>query len=152
MRGLELARRIPDPPPLLDEASVRGELQDTSRRTWRRGSRGTIVSVGDEDVSVGRGDDVGGLVELARIVSRHPRLAQAQQYGAPRAELDHLMTLRPGVVREEVRDPDVPLAIHMEPVGRDERSGTEAGQHLSGLAIEFENRVHVVAVAVAATP
>ena len=79
---------VPFVAPGLDELAVRGELHDP-------GIGVAAVSVGDEDIAVGRDQDVGGRVQeiVALVVAGDAGLAQGHQHLAVRAELDDRVAL-----------------------------------------------------------
>src|SRR5712692_7918446 len=75
--------------PRLDELPVLVELDDA-------GVAVAAVAVGDEDVAVGIGDDVGRLIERVRTIAGNASLPQRQQHLAVGTELEHLMSDRLG--------------------------------------------------------
>ena len=97
------------------------------------------MPVRDEDVSVGRGDHVAGLIEQAGFDAHSPRPPQGQQHLALGAELDDLVTLVHRTHR--VGDPDVAVRVHVDTVRKDEESRTEAGKDLAGLTVKLEDRI-----------
>ena len=106
------------------------------------------VSVRDVDAAVRPGDHVVRLVELVRAGSRLARRAEAHQQLAVRAELVDLMPLGPRLVPREVGHPDVAAGVHVDAVRRDHDAPAEVRQHLPGVAVEFEDGVDGVRVAV----
>ena len=111
--------------PGLDELAVLGELHDP-----RIGV--AAVSVGDEDVAIGRDQDVGGCVEdRGCVVAGDAGLAQGHQHLAVRAELDDRVAL--AVLGLEVGHPDIAVAVGVQAVRGGEHAGAEIRQHLAGL-------------------
>src|SRR5207248_9633664 len=97
--NVDLARLRAFLAPRLDELAVAGELDDA-----RVGA--PAVSVGHEDIAVGRDENRGGRVEFVRTVAGDTRLAEPQQNFAVRTELYDLMTLP--VLAAAIGDPHVP--------------------------------------------
>ena len=133
-----------------------GELQDATggarlaalRYRPCGGHALAAVSVRDVDAAVRPGDHVGRLVELVRAASRLARRAEAHQQLARGAELVDLMPLGPLLVPREVGHPYVAVGIHVDAVRGDHDAAAEVRQHLPGVAVELEDRVDGVGVAV----
>src|SRR5579871_161605 len=102
------------------------------------------VTVGDEDIAVGRDQYSGGRIELIRPAPRNAGLAESQQHLAFRAELENLVTL--AVLAEPIRHPDVSFRVDREAMRKHEKAGAEAFDQLAGL-VEFEDRIKVGSVA-----
>ena len=96
----------------------------------------------------GPGDHVVRLVELVGAGPRLARRAEAHQQLAVGAELVDLVSLRPLPVPHEVGHPDVAVGVHVDAVRRDHDAAAEVRQHLPRVAVELEDRVDGVGVAV----
>jgi hypothetical protein len=99
------------------------------------------MAVGDEDVAIGRDQDVGRLAEGVRPAAGYPRLAERHQ------ELAVLVELHDGVALAVVHgaavaDPDVVVLVDMEPVRIVDHAAAEALDHLAG-GVELHDRVEV---------
>src|SRR3990170_8795099 len=115
------------------------------------------MAFGHEDAAIGGYQDVVGLPEVLGFPAP-ARLAKAEEEGAVGAELEDLVALTGGVAllgragAGAVGHPDVALAIHEDPVGREQRTGAEALHH-GASRIEFEDGVEIGAgAAIGATP
>ena len=118
-----------------DQLAVLRKLQDARV--------GAAMPFGDEDVAVGRGHDVVGLIEVAGI-GRAARCAERHQQLAVRTELEYLVTFgrarrRPSATAPPgsaarvprrvvlaVGHPDVAVAIDVHAVREDQQPGAEA--------------------------
>src|SRR5438034_3504254 len=110
------------------------------------------MSLGDEDVTVRRDEDVVRLREVLRAIPA-TRFAEGHQELAARAELEHLMALRrPGTGgavacgpastaarARAIRHPYVVLAVDEDPVGRQEEARAER-RHQRSIRVELEHR------------
>src|SRR5688572_2722146 len=85
VRRVELAARRSPRAPLLDELAGSVVLDDARVAV-------SAVAVGDEDVTVRRGDHIGRLIEVHRVCAGHARHAETQQHFAIGAELHDVMT------------------------------------------------------------
>src|SRR5438552_2884507 len=88
MRVEELARSRTMLAEGLEKLSVLVEFRDT---VVARGSAG--VTLGDEDIAIGRDQNVGGLVEFARGRGNDSCLPESHQYLSIRGKLEYLVTL-----------------------------------------------------------
>ncbi len=131
--------RPPGLSPGLDERSVLRELHDPVVAD-------VVVPVGDEDVAVGRYDDIARRRELTRSAAGLSRSAQGHQHLSLRTELDDNLTafvpLRNPVGGNGVGHPHVAVAIDIEPVRPDEQATAET---LHDLAVrpELENGIRL---------
>src|SRR5262249_17378353 len=121
---IELAWPRPFLSPRLDELPVLRELHDPRVRI-------PAVSVRDEDVAIGGGDDVGRLIEGVRAVAGDSNFAERQQDLSIRAELDDDMSLPDRCFsrwarRDSVSHPDVSVSVHMDAVREYEHPLAEA--------------------------
>ena len=106
------------------------------------------MAVGDVDAAVGPDDDVVGLVELAIGVARLAGDAEAHQLLALLVELVDLVAPVACLVAGEVGDPDVAVLVDVDAVRRHHGALAEVGEHLAGVAIELEDRIDRVVLAV----
>src|SRR6185503_20466223 len=152
----ELAVTNADGPPRLDELAVGRELADAARRAvleplgnggGRRHSLG-IVSVSHEDAAVRPDDDVVGLVELAIGVASFAGDAETQDLLALRAELVDLVPLGARLVAGEVGHPHVAVLVYRDAVRRHHHALAEVGQDGARVAVELEDRIDRVDVAI----
>ncbi len=156
MGGAELTVLQADLAPLRDVLPVGRELDDPGRLAGFAPGRHslvvrhslTVVAVGDEDAAVRSRDHVVGLIEVVRPVTRLPGRTQAHEQLAVRAELVDLMTVRAFLVPGEVGDPHVALGVDVDPVRSHEDAGAEVREDLSRVAVELEDRIDRVGVAV----
>ena len=88
------------------------------------------------------------MVELVGAGPRLARRAEAHQQLAVGAELVDLMALGSLTVPHEVGHPDVAVGVHVDAVRRDHDAAAEVRQHLPRVAVELEDRVDGVGVAV----
>jgi hypothetical protein len=95
------------------------------------------VPVGDEDVAVGRDDDVGRPAERVGPLGVDARSSERHQDLALGAELEHLMSLAVFALR--VGHPDVSFPVDRHAVRLHEHIGPEAAHELPG-RIELEQR------------
>ena len=107
-----------------------------------------VVAVGHVDAAVGSDDDVVGLIELAVGVARLAGDAEAQELLALRAELVDLVSLGAFLVAGEVGDPDVAVLVDVDAVRRHHHALADVRQHLAGVAIELEDRIDRVVLAI----
>src|SRR5215472_10757904 len=130
---LSLARFAPG----LDEFSVLRELHDARVRLLS-------VSVGDEDVAIGRDQDVGRPIEGLGPFARDPRLAQRHQHLSIGAELDDRVAL--AVAASAVGHPDVAIPVREQAVRPIDHAGTEA-RHQLARGVELLDRRDIRALA-----
>src|SRR4030095_3913364 len=114
MWRVELARAASLFSPGLDELPVLRELNDP-------GVRIPAMSVSDEDVAIGGGDDIGRLIECVRAVAGDAHLAERQQDFSFRTEFDDDLSLpgrgfSRGAQRDCVSHPYVSLPVYMDAV------------------------------------
>src|SRR5262249_19636677 len=102
------------------------------------------VTVGNENVAIGRDQRCGGRVELIRAAARDGGFAEPHQHLSVRAELPDLVAL--AVPAEPIRYPDVSVRGDREPVWKQYQAGAEALYQLAGL-VEFEDRIEVGSIA-----
>ena len=107
------------------------------------------MSVGNEDVAIGRHLHVAGFVELAGAGTGLTRDAERHQHFAFGTELDYLVAFGAFFVALGVGYPDVAFVIDMDAMGQYEQSGAETGQHFAGKAVDLENRIDEIVVAAA---
>ena len=156
VRCPELSVSQADLAPGLDELPVGRELADprcgAALEALGDGRVGghplAVVPVGDIDAAVRSDDNVVGLIELAVGVARLAGDAQAQKLLTLRTELVDLVPLGPGLVAREVRHPHVALTVHVNAMRRHHHTLAEVRQHRASCAIELEDRVHHVRLAV----
>src|SRR3954453_3474233 len=113
VRDIEFARARAFLPPGLDELAVLGEFYDP-----RIGV--APVAVGDKNVAIGRDQNCRRRIEFVRAVAGDPGLAEPHQHPAVRTKLEDLVAL--SVLAEPVGDPDIPVAVHMQPMRKQEQS------------------------------
>src|SRR5262245_63482106 len=137
---VKLARTSPFLSPGLYELSVLRELHDPRVRI-------PAVSVRDENVAVGRSDDIGRLIEGVRAVAGDSNFAERQQDLSIRTELDDDVSLpdrclsrRAG--RDSVGHPDVSVSVHMHAVREYEHPLAEAVHELDR-RIKLEDGRHL---------
>ena len=132
-----------------DEFSVFAEDRDASDSSWRRRVTLTAVSLRNQDVAVGREDDVAWLVQRLRRIARRPAFANGHQQLAVRTEFEDLVAfaLRVWKFRELLRrgrtlvsHPDVAVLVHLKAVRENHHACAEALDDFAGW-IELENRV-----------
>src|SRR5262249_44792142 len=127
MRRAELAVTYANSAPRLDELPVGREFADARRGAALdalgdrvRGDHALrIMSVGHIDATVGAGDAVVRLVDLAVGVAGFACDSQAHQLLTLRAELMDLMPLGACFVASKIGDPHVALLVHGDAVRRD---------------------------------
>src|SRR5512145_2065232 len=101
------------------------------------------MSVGNEDVAIWSGNDIGGLIEGVRAVAGYTHLAERQQDFSFGTELDDDVALPGrGLSRRargnSVSHPDVSLPVHVDPMSKDEHPFAKA-LHEFARRIEFEH-------------
>ena len=89
------------------------------------------MAVADEDVAVRRDQDGGRHIERVGAVASHAGLAERHQDLAVLTELEHLVALAvsPRILAVgafTVGDPDVAVAVDVDPVRPDEHAGAES--------------------------
>src|SRR5262249_15810700 len=109
MRSVELAGSTPFLAPDLDEFSVFGKLHDAR-------VAGSAVSVGHENVPVGRHHHVRRMIECVRALAGYSRLAQRQHDLALGTEFDHLVSL--AIFSLGISNPYVAPAVDKDAVGK----------------------------------
>ena len=102
------------------------------------------MAVADEDVAVRRDEDGGRHVERVGTVAGHAGLAERHQHLAVLIELEHLVAFSVparilAVGPFPVGDPDVAVAVDVDPVRPDEHAGAKALDHLAR-RIELQDR------------
>src|SRR5262249_9667970 len=125
--------------PRLDEFPVLGILHDPVADE---------MTVGDEDVAIGRRHDAGRRAEMVIVVAADAGLAERHQHLSVRAELAHdVPGLHTGLgglgysrIGGRVGDPDIALVIDMHAVRPDEHAGAEAFDHFA-VAVELVDGV-----------
>src|SRR5262245_5047884 len=114
VRRVELAWARSFLTPRLDELPVLREFHDPSVRI-------PAMSVRDEDVAIGRGDDIRWLIESVRPVAGDSSLAERHQDLSARTELDDDVAspgrpLGRGAGWDSVGHPDVSISVHIDAV------------------------------------
>src|SRR5215472_5039356 len=117
--ALPLARFAPG----LDEFSILRELHDARVRLL-------AVSVGDEDVAIGRDQDIGRPIEGVGPVARDPGLAQRHQHLSIGTELDNRVAL--AVAVSAVGHPDVAVPVREQAVRPIDHAAGEARYQFAG--------------------
>src|SRR5215831_15360766 len=145
VRGVEFARSLAFLAPRLDEFAVAGELDDA-------GVGLIAVSVGDEDIAVGRHNHVGGRVEMGGVLAGLARRAERHQHLAVRRKLHDGVARLLGLVGAPVGDPDVVVLIDKKAMAEVGHPGGETRHHAPGSIILVERRdVGALAAVAAAT-
>ena len=104
------------------------------------------MSVGDEDIAVGRDEDGGRRIELVRAARRRrPALPSVISSLPSGLNLKTWWPLHSAA--EAVGDPDIAVAVDVHAVRENEHAGAEALHQLAG-RVELQNRIEVRAVAI----
>jgi len=156
MRRTKIAVIRAELSPLRNERAIGSELHDAARFTFPPALLDggdtchllPIVSVRYENAAVRRNNDVVRPIEMGAVVARLTGDAETHQQLAVRAELVHLLTFRAARVGDKVRDPDVTVTIHIDTVRNDEDARAEISQYFACVAIELEDRIDGIRVAV----
>src|SRR5262249_47026575 len=101
-------------------------------------------SVRDEDVAIGRDQDIGRPIEGVGPVARDPGLAQRHQHLSIGTELDDRVAL--AVAAPAVGDPDVAIPVREQAVRPIDHAGAEARHQLAG-GVELLDRRDIRALA-----
>ena len=108
------------------------------------------MPIANEDVAVRSDRHTGRPVERVWSISGDSRLAKRQQNLSVRAELEDLLTFSVGALR--VRDPQVPILIHVHAVRNHEHPRAEALYEFSR-RIKFEDgRIRLSHAGIPAAP
>ena len=113
---------VPSLPHSLMNLPSRRKLHDASDIIRRHLRILPGVAVSDVDIAVGRGDDIGRLVEMCRAAAGNAGRAKPHQHLAVRRQLDDLLPFRPVLARLRVGHPDVAVAIDVQSVRKDEQA------------------------------
>src|SRR5262245_37762772 len=130
MRHVEFALSLARFAPGLDEFTVLGELHDARVRLL-------AMSVGDEDVAIGRDQDIGRSIEGVGPIARDAGLAQRHQHLSVGTKLDDRVAL--AVAASAVGHPDVAIPVREQAVWPIDHAAAEARHPLAG-GVELVDR------------
>src|SRR5262249_10810443 len=131
VRTVDLAGRAALFAPGLDELAGLVELDDA-------GVGVAAVTIGNENVAIGRDQRRGGSVEFVGTAARNAALAKGHQQPPVGTELEDLVAL--AFFAEPVRHPDISFWVDREPVRKQDEAGAKALYELAGF-VEFEDRI-----------
>src|SRR5262249_41750931 len=95
------------------------------------------MTVGHENVAIGRDDDVGGLIERVRAGAADAGLAERHQYLPIRVELEDLIPLAAFGAR--IGHPEITLAVERRPMWEVEQSFSPGLEELA-VRVVLQNR------------
>lgn len=138
MRAAELTGPVPSFAERLDERPVARVLRDAVVPI-------RVVTVDDKNLALRVSDYVARRGEVIGVASGNPGLTERHEQLAAGGELEDLVAEDPargGLTAPGLRHPDVPVGVHVQPMGPLEHPGPELGHHVP-VRVEPDDRMQV---------